>query len=89
MAKPKLYSSFVCVWVLRQFEYLDWIATQVGLAGVDERLLSIYKNYYKFVAAKGEWVNRRQWEPGNEFQEHDLEAKNDQCDSEDLPIINP
>ncbi|XP_051132542.1 flavin-containing monooxygenase FMO GS-OX-like 2 [Andrographis paniculata] len=45
-----------------QFEYLDWLATQVGLSGVDAQVRSTYENYYKFVVEKGEWP-KREWEP--------------------------
>ncbi|KAI3449100.1 hypothetical protein Pfo_005765 [Paulownia fortunei] len=51
-----------------EFEYSDWLASQVGLAGVDEQTRLIQKSYFKFIADNGLWRSR-EWQLGNALQE--------------------
>ncbi|KAG8391631.1 hypothetical protein BUALT_Bualt01G0207400 [Buddleja alternifolia] len=42
-------------------EYLDWLASEAGLAEVDEEIKLISKSYFNFVIDKGLW-RAREWE---------------------------
>ncbi|KAI3449101.1 hypothetical protein Pfo_005766 [Paulownia fortunei] len=57
-----------------KFEYLDWLASQVGLAGVDEQTRLIQECYLKYLSDNGGWRNR-EWELGNGIQEEELWAE--------------
>ncbi|KAL7083330.1 hypothetical protein ACP275_14G154600 [Erythranthe tilingii] len=50
-----------------QLDYLDWLASEVGLAGVDEQTRFIQKCYLKYVIENGGWRNR-EWEFDNGIQ---------------------
>ncbi|KAG8363395.1 hypothetical protein BUALT_Bualt19G0017900 [Buddleja alternifolia] len=56
---------------LKQFDYLDWMANQVGLQGVDEQVKLIRKSYFKFVGDNGDW-RHREWELVYGLQEEEL-----------------
>ncbi|XP_073148187.1 flavin-containing monooxygenase FMO GS-OX5-like isoform X2 [Henckelia pumila] len=51
-----------------KFEYLEWLATQVGLEGVCERAKLISSSYFKFAAENGLW-KAKDWKPGNGIKE--------------------
>ncbi|KAK6142951.1 hypothetical protein DH2020_023299 [Rehmannia glutinosa] len=51
-----------------EFEYLNWLVSQVGLAGVLEQTRSIQTSYFKFIADKGVW-RRKEWQLGYGIQE--------------------
>ncbi|KAL8483498.1 hypothetical protein ACS0TY_026256 [Phlomoides rotata] len=55
---PKHYTHCLA----HQFEYLYWLADQVGLGGVDEKVKLMHKNYLKFKVDNGDW-DIKEWEP--------------------------
>ncbi|KAK6120558.1 hypothetical protein DH2020_045689 [Rehmannia glutinosa] len=54
-----------------EFEYPDWLASQVGLAGADEQTRLIKKSYFKFIADKSFWRNG-EWQLGYGLEEDEL-----------------
>ncbi|KAK6121643.1 hypothetical protein DH2020_044620 [Rehmannia glutinosa] len=59
-----------------KFEYSDWLASQVGLAGAYEQTRLIEKSYFKFAADKGVW-RRREWHPGCGIQDEESQGESD------------
>ncbi|KAK6142953.1 hypothetical protein DH2020_023301 [Rehmannia glutinosa] len=57
-----------------KFEYSDWLASQVGLAGAYEQTRLIEKSYFKFAADKGVW-RRREWHPGCGIQDEESQGE--------------
>ncbi|KAL8028309.1 hypothetical protein ABFX02_14G150500 [Erythranthe guttata] len=53
-----------------EFDYADWLASRMGLQGVDERTRSIQKSYYKFLVKNRGWRNR-EWEFSDGVQEEE------------------
>lgn len=53
-----------------QLDYLDWVAKQVGLEGMDEGFRSTVKSYMKFLLEHGHW-RHKEWEPCNGIEEAD------------------
>ncbi|PIN20863.1 hypothetical protein CDL12_06447 [Handroanthus impetiginosus] len=41
-----------------EFEYSEWLATQVGLAGVDEQTRLLHNSYFKFISNNDYWRKR-------------------------------
>ncbi|KAG8363394.1 hypothetical protein BUALT_Bualt19G0017800 [Buddleja alternifolia] len=54
-----------------KFDYMDWLANQVGLGEVDEQLKLIFKSYSNFIIDNG-YLRRREWELGYGLQEEEL-----------------
>ncbi|CAA0806041.1 Flavin-containing monooxygenase FMO GS-OX-like 3 [Striga hermonthica] len=51
-----------------QLEYLDWVACQVGLKGVDDQTRLVLQNYFQFWVENG-GLNYRDWEFDHGFQQ--------------------
>ncbi|KAL8475946.1 hypothetical protein ACS0TY_028559 [Phlomoides rotata] len=63
---PKHYTHSLAF----EFDYVDWLANQVGSEGIIERLRSTVESYVKFVIDHGMW-RHKEWEPCSGTKENE------------------